>query len=176
MKGVSMTGQADLTHQDVMRILQIVDETDAAEVLVEYGGMKLHVQKGAGAQGASLDPGGSTQPVVPAHPPAPAVETGSEPIPTLTDTGSQQPAALPEGAVVIRSPMLGRFFRAPSPTEPPFVEVGSRITADQTVGLIEVMKLFNNVKAGVGGTVVEIRTANEEMVEEDQILFVVQPD
>ncbi len=176
-----MTGQADLTHQDVMRILRIVDETDAAEVLVEYGGMKLHVQKGGGAQGGSLDPRTGEQPVAAPPTPVSAVETGLQPIaaiadPKIVDVSSQQSAALPEGAVVIRSPMLGRFFCAPSPTEPPFVEVGRRITADQTVGLIEVMKLFNNVKAGVGGTVVEIRASNEEMVEEDQILFVVQPD
>lgn len=185
-----MSGQADLTHEDVKRILQIVDEAGDMEVVVEYGGLKLRVQKGeagkANAQ-APLPARNSPSQDAPATEPsaastAPAAQPAAPASASAKKTPAQEPAsdggddALPDGTVAIRAPMLGRFFRASSPTEPPFVEVGSKVGADDTVCLIEVMKLFNNVKAGVAGTIVEIRAENEDMVEDEQVLFVVQPD
>ena len=67
---------------------------------------------------------------------------------------------VPDGVVAIRAPMLGIFYRAPSPGEKPFVEVGQRVRADDTVGLIEVMKLFNSIRAGLDGEVVKILVDN----------------
>ena len=72
--------------------------------------------------------------------------------------------------------MLGRFYRASSPTEAPFVEVGTKVEAEDTVCVIEVMKLFSSVRAGVRGTVVEIVAENGEMVEHDAVLFMVKPE
>jgi acetyl-CoA carboxylase biotin carboxyl carrier protein len=77
--------------------------------------------------------------------------------------------------VVIRAPMLGTFYRAPSPGEKPFVEVGQRVRADDTVCLIEVMKLFNSIRAGVDGEVVEILADNGGLVEFDQPLIFIAP-
>jgi acetyl-CoA carboxylase biotin carboxyl carrier protein len=72
--------------------------------------------------------------------------------------------------------MMGRFFRAPSPTEPPFVEPGGRVGPEDTVCLLEVMKLFSSVKAGVAGTVEAVLAENEAMVEEGQPLLAIRPD
>jgi acetyl-CoA carboxylase biotin carboxyl carrier protein len=71
--------------------------------------------------------------------------------------------------------MLGTFYCAPSPGERPFVEVGSEVSLADTVCLVEVMKLFNSVKAGVAGTVVEVLVENGAMVEYDQVLMVIKP-
>lgn len=173
-----MSGRSDITHEDVMRILQIVDQSEDVEIIVEYDGLKLHVAKGAAA---SLPvAGASAQPVAA---PAQSREAVSLPSPVSAAPAPAAPAdgmssgdAVPAGALTIAAPLLGRFYRASSPTEPAFVEIGSRISEGDTVGVVEVMKLFNEIKSGLSGTIVEIRAANEEMVEEGQILFIVQPD
>lgn len=173
-----MSGRSDITHEDVMRILQIVDQSEDVEIIVEYDGLKLHVAKGAAASAlvaeASRDPHATPLPApTQAHEPAPtASSAAAEPALASVSSGG----AIPAGAQTITAPLLGRFYRASSPTEPPFVGVGSRICETDTVGVIEVMKLFNEIKSGLCGTIIEIRTANEEMVEEGQVLFVVQPD
>ena len=96
---------------------------------------------------------------------APA-ERAEEPAPT---------AATADGAVTIDAPMLGVFYRAPSPGAPPFVDVGTRIERDTIVCVIEVMKMMNSVPAGVAGTIAEIHVENAEAVEYGQPLFRVDP-
>ncbi len=83
---------------------------------------------------------------------------------------------MPPGTVAIRAPMLGTFYRSPSPTEPPFVEVGKRVAADDPVCLIEIMKLFNTVNAGVDGVILAMAVENGTMVETNDILFLVKID
>lgn len=84
-------------------------------------------------------------------------------------------AAPADGAVPIVAPLLGRFFAQPEPGAPPFVSVGAEVTADTTVGLIEVMKTFNAVPAGVNGTIVETCVQDAQLVEYGQVLFRVRP-
>ncbi|MCF8142296.1 MAG: acetyl-CoA carboxylase biotin carboxyl carrier protein [Deltaproteobacteria bacterium] len=79
-----------------------------------------------------------------------------------------------EGYIPIRSPMLGTFYRAPKPGAPPFVEVGRWVSADDSVCIIEVMKLFNTVKANVRGRIAKICAENGQMVEYQQTLFLVE--
>ena len=93
-------------------------------------------------------------------------ERAEEPAPT---------AATADGAVTIDAPMLGVFYRAPSPGAPPFVDVGTRVEADTIVCLIEVMKMMNSVPAGVVGTIAEVHVENAEAVEFGQPLFRVMP-
>jgi acetyl-CoA carboxylase biotin carboxyl carrier protein len=83
--------------------------------------------------------------------------------------------AIPDTWKQVHAPSLGTFYRAPKPGVPPFVEIGSEITAETEVCLIEVMKLFTTVRAGVEGTVREIYAADAALVEFDQPLFLVEP-
>jgi len=80
-----------------------------------------------------------------------------------------------EGLLTIDAPMVGTFYRAPGPGEPPFVEVGSTVEPTTVVCIIEVMKMMNSVPAGVAGTVVEVCRENAQPVEYGQPLFRVQP-
>lgn len=170
-----------LTHPDVLAILKIIDESPYDEVRIESGDLKLHVRRRG--DGASLEPmapwsqaaesraQGRTDPRPAAQPHAP----GAAPPPRV-DTlraaaGQPQPA---EGLVTVRAPMLGTFYRAPAPGERPFVEVGDKVGADDTVCLVEVMKLFQSVKAGVAGTVVKIAVENGSMVEHGQALILIE--
>lgn len=158
-------GKTDLTHDDVSRILEIIDASPHLdEVQLDFAGVRLHVRRGGG--GPALAPAAPIA-AAPAAPPATAAAPAAR--------RSAHPPA-PEGAIAIRAPMLGTFYRASAPGEKPFVEVGTRVAAVDTVCLIEVMKLFNSIAAGVDGTVVAIHADNGALVEFDQPLVYVMPD
>lgn len=76
----------------------------------------------------------------------------------------------------IASPLLGIFYRAPKPGEPPFVEIGAKVNEETVIGIVEVMKLMNSVHAGVKGEVVEILAANAALVEFGEVLLRVRPE
>ena len=79
------------------------------------------------------------------------------------------------GLADVPAPMLGIFYRAPKPGEPPFVEVGSKVEEDTVIGIIEVMKLMNSVRAGVRGQVAEVLAENGAPIEYGEILLRVRP-
>jgi acetyl-CoA carboxylase biotin carboxyl carrier protein len=133
-----------LSDDDVREILRIIDESPLRELRVETEGFSLHVVRG-------------DAPVAGGAPVA-----ADAPVESAPET---------DGLVAIESPMLGTFYRAEAPGQPPFVEVGSRVEADTTVCIIEVMKMMNSVPAGVAGTVAEIVAENAELVEYGAPLF-----
>jgi acetyl-CoA carboxylase biotin carboxyl carrier protein len=98
--------------------------------------------------------------------------------------GPSPPAGIPsptsekamEGLVAIKAPMMGTFYRTPKPAAPPFVEVGAMVREDDPVCIIEVMKLFNTVKAGVQGRVARICVEQGQLVEYQQILFLLEKE
>lgn len=159
-----------LTHQDVREILSMIDASEHLnEIELVMGGFRLHVVRN-GASGSMVQRAGP----VAAPQSAPAI---AAPVPaTAAVAGGAAAEAVPAGIVAIRAPMLGTFYRAPAPNERPFVEVGQRVKASDTVCMIEVMKLFNSIEAGVGGTVVKICAENAAMVEFNQVLIHVKPD
>jgi acetyl-CoA carboxylase biotin carboxyl carrier protein len=163
----------DLTYGDIQNILKIIDAAEhLEEIEIVHGEFRLHVVRNGSA-------GGSQKPArVIALDPSPA--EGASPAEKAAPSqpaSAARPAeiAVPEGVVVIRAPMLGTFYRAPAPGEKPFVEVGQRVRADDTVCLIEVMKLFNSIRAGVDGQVVDILVENGGLVEFNQPLIFVAP-
>jgi acetyl-CoA carboxylase biotin carboxyl carrier protein len=110
----------------------------------------------------------------PAPPSAPAAPPSAPAAPAPAAEAAAAPAA---GAnlVEIRSPMVGTFYRAPSPEAPPYVEVGSRVTKGQTLCILEAMKLMNELESEVSGIVREILVENAEPVEYGQVLFRIEP-
>lgn len=165
----------ELSEDDVLHILKLIDESKFDYFQLEVGELKITVSKG--------DPipiSGTTQPAsvsvspspAPAHAAAPKAAPAAA---AATAAPSTKPAAIPEGMLPITAPLLGTFYVAPEPGAPPFVKVGQQITEDTTVGLIEVMKVFNSVRAAVKGTVVEVVAQNGQFVEFGQALFIVKP-
>ena len=77
---------------------------------------------------------------------------------------------------MISSPIVGKFYSAPSPNDPPFVAIGDRVAVDATLGLIEVMKVFTSIKSTVAGVVERILAGNGTAVEYGQTLFLIRPD
>ena len=163
----------DLTHDDVQAILKIIDAAEHLdEIELVHGGFRLRVVRN------STGGGGHRQTEVVALSPPPAVaaaqaETSAPAMPAAARQAAETP--VPDGAIAIRAPMLGTFYRASAPGEKPFVEVGQRVRADDTVCLIEVMKLFNSIRAGVDGEIVQILVENAALVEFNQPLIFVAP-
>ena len=94
------------------------------------------------------------------------------------DMADASDAALstPDGSIVVRSPMVGTFYRAPEPGAKPFVDVGSRVEPDTTVCIIEVMKLMSSIPAEAGGIVTHILVKDAEFVQADQPLLIIDPE
>ena len=169
-----------LSDEDVREILRIIDSSPLEELRIESEGFSLHVRKGGGPLEAPPAPAEG-----PAPPPVLAERLAAAPVPVEGPAPAPAPAERPAPAPVpvepsvdgllIASPMLGTFYRAEGPGRPPFVEVGSRVEPQTTVGIVEVMKMMNSVPAGVAGTVVEVCVENAALVEYGQALFRVEP-
>jgi acetyl-CoA carboxylase biotin carboxyl carrier protein len=150
-----------ISSRDLDEIMRLFDQSGFGEMKLEAGDFKLHLRKAGVEPGTAVAAPMHTSPgpqaAVPALPSAPAVGTTIPP--------------LGPGEIDVPSPLLGIFYRTPKPSEPPFVEIGQDVDEDTVVGIIEVMKLMNSVRAGVRGKIVAIHAPNAEMVEFDQPLM-----
>ncbi len=168
----------ELSEDDVLHILKLIDESKFDYFQLEVGELKITVSKGE-----PIPLNSAPQPVATAAtaPPAPvSAKPAAAPAPAATPAAQTAPAsvearAAAEGLLTVTAPLLGTFYVAPEPGAPPFTHVGANVTEDTTVGLIEVMKVFNSVRAGVKGTIVEAVAQNGQFVEYGQTLFLVKP-
>ena len=149
-----------LSSGDILAILQRVRELGYRRFRFESGDLVLEVDTESG----------STQIDRSERRPHAAAEPRPELQPQL------ESQAINAGQVAITAPMSGTFYRAPAPNAAPFVEVGKRVLASDTVCMIEVMKLFNTIVAGVDGTIVEIVAENEQPVVTGQPVIWIKPD
>lgn len=158
-----------LTHEDVAAILELIDRSDIEYLEVEVGGTRLLADRsGATAAARATGPAraGVPAPSTPAYAAAPAPPA---PAPAVA-----APSVAAADVVTVDAPLVGVFYRSPEPGAAPFVEVGSRVEEGATMGLVEVMKMFNSVTAPVAGEVVEVLVGNDEFVEFGQPLFTVR--
>lgn len=155
----------ELSEDDVLHILKLIDESKFDYFQLEVGELKITVSKGEPIP-IHATPPPLAQPAPKAAPASPAVTPAA---------AAPKAAAVPEGMLAITAPLLGTFYVAPEPGAPPFVKVGQQVTEDTTVGLIEVMKVFNSVRAAVKGTIVEVVAQNGQFIEFGQVLFIVKP-
>ena len=144
-----------LTAADVAEIMRLVEQSGFDELNLEIEGTKISLRRGAAAQAASPPP--AVPAAAPSSPPAAARVAPAAPV---------DPDSL-----MVPAPLLGTFYRAPKPGAPPFVEVGAQVAEDSIIGIIEVMKLMNTVRAGVRGTVTEILAADGALVEFGETLM-----
>jgi len=169
----------ELSEDDVLHILKLIDESKFDYFQLEVGELKITVSKGepiplnSAPQQLAVAPAPaaaptSAKPAPAAAPPAPAPTAQTQP-------ATVEARAAAEGLLTVTAPLLGTFYVAPEPGAPPFTHVGAKVTEDTTVGLIEVMKVFNSVRAGVKGTIIELVAQNGQFVEYGQTLFLVKP-
>ncbi len=142
-----------LTAQDVAEITRLLEESQFDELHLEHAGFKLTLKRGAAVRREAASAS------APAASPAPA------------SAASTSDASVLE----VTAPFVGIFYRAPRPGAPPYIEVGSQVEEDTTVGIIEVMKLMNAVRAEVSGTVFEVLVEDGAVVEYGQVLLRIAP-
>jgi len=164
---------------EIAEILKIIDASSCDELVIETGDMKLLVRRGSAAAAASVtthDEPGRPEPAVPEPAvPEPAVPMAAAPSTTAPSVASAQKPATAPHQIEIVAPMIGTFYRAPSPDAPPFVEIGSMVRKGQPLCLIEVMKLFTTIGSEHDGRIVRIGAENAELVEFGRTLFVIEP-
>jgi acetyl-CoA carboxylase biotin carboxyl carrier protein len=176
----------ELNDRAMKALLDAFDRSDWQEMTVSVGPDTLHVSRQAGGNGAGAPPAAAPPapaPAAAAEPApaaaAPSVDGGGSPPPAPTPAPPAAPAsvdAAPGTGTVVESPSVGLFWRAPSPGAPPFVEVGGRVAAGDTVAIVEVMKLMNHVAAPVAGLVTSILVDNGATVEYGQPLITIDPE
>ncbi|MGH8454988.1 MAG: acetyl-CoA carboxylase biotin carboxyl carrier protein [Nevskiales bacterium] len=152
----------------VRALIELVQESGVAELEIKEGEETVRISRfsqGGVALSGPLSP-------MPAMPMMPAAGSAA----ADAAKGEAAPAAPAKvNGHIVRSPMVGTFYRSPSPDAKPFVEIGQRIQSDQTVCIIEAMKMLNQIEAEVAGVVAEILVENGQPVEYDQPLFVITP-
>ncbi len=160
------------------KLIRAIDESSLDSIEIEKGGTRVRLGK-TPEGGVAVPVVHAQTPPVPAHNPAPAPSpapaASPQPAGEAGGSGSASQGASNANWVDITSPMVGTFYRAPSPESPAFVEPGSRITSGDPLCIIEAMKLMNELEAEIDGTIREVLVGNGEPVEYGQVLFRVEP-
>jgi acetyl-CoA carboxylase biotin carboxyl carrier protein len=149
----------------IKTLIELVEHSGIAELEVKEGEASVRISRSSPPVMAAPAPVQMVQPAPPAAP------TASAPTPAPPPPA---PAAAVETRHVLRAPMVGTFYRTPSPGAKAFVEVGQTVKVGQTVCIIEAMKMLNQIEADKAGVIVEILVENEKPVEFDQPLFIIE--
>lgn len=151
-----------IDREDLKELLEAVAASGMDEFVLETGDLTVRLRKDIMPGGGASNPGGLAR------------------LATDRDRGTARPAAAPserakDGLVAVMAPMIGTFYRAPAAGATPFVEIGTEVEPDDTVCIVEVMKLMNGVRAGCRGRVAEICVENATLVEYGQTLVLIEP-
>lgn len=155
--------------KDLQQLIQLFESSSLAELELEENGRRVRLGKQLAQPAAQVyyaAPHAAAEGAAPSQWPQP-------PAPATTDEQDQH--GLAEGLITIDSPMVGTFYTAGAPADPPFVQVGDAVTPDQTVGIVEAMKIMNEVAAKSAGTIDQVLVKNGEPVEFGQPLFALRP-
>ncbi len=152
-------------HRKLRRLVQLMQEHDLTEIDLRQADTRLRIRRGPEQIAQIVEASGFAAAAAQRVAPAPAPVAAETPAPAA-------PAPVDEKNIVtIRSPMIGTFYAAPKPDQPPFVKVGDRVSPTTTVCIVEAMKVFNEIPAEVSGTIVAVLVENGEPVEYNQPLF-----
>jgi acetyl-CoA carboxylase biotin carboxyl carrier protein len=155
-----------MDFSDIEKILDLVREHDLAEFELERDGLKVRVRK---AHSGAIVAAPAAPVALPIASPAHAAPAGAAPVSAA--------AAADEESVefaVVKSPIVGTFYRAPEPGAPPFVEVGARVKKDQVLCIIEAMKLMNEITSEYDGEIVNVYVENGKPVQYGERLFAIR--
>ena len=155
-----------MEFEDIERILELVRQHDLAEFEVESGGMKLRIRKASAAFPMPPAMAPAAAPIQAAPPPTPATPA-STPAEAASDEDSVELA-------VVKSPIVGTFYRSPEPGAASFVEIGERVKKDQVLCIIEAMKLMNEIDSEYDGEVVNVYVENGQPVQYGERLFAIR--
>jgi acetyl-CoA carboxylase biotin carboxyl carrier protein len=155
--------------KQIHELIKIVNKSNIGEISIEDKDGKVTIkQKEEAAVTYTSAPSQAVYAPAPAAPSAPAAA------PAVSAPAPAAPKA--DNLITIKSPMIGTFYRRPSPDKPLLVDVGTDVTAGKVVCIIEAMKLFNEIESEISGTIVKVLVEDASPVEFDQPLFLVEPN
>jgi len=160
-----------MDFKQIQELIRLINKSNIGEISVEEKGFKIVIKQ-------KQD---QIQQVVaaPMYAQAPAMAVSAAPAPAAAAPAAEKskPAAEPAASnhLTIKSPMIGTFYRRPSPDKPLFAEIGDQVTPGKVVCIIEAMKLFNEIESEVKGKIIKILVEDASPVEYDQPLFLVEP-
>lgn len=158
--------EKDADIQRIKELIRIMKENDLVEIDIQHGDDRVSLKRSQPQQMPTMGPIMAAMPA-----------SGAPILMPQGQPGGQ--AAVPakgDGLLEIKSPIVGTFYEAPSPDSDPYVELGARVDSQTVVCIIEAMKVMNEIKAEVNGTIVERTVKTGQAVEYGQVLFRVRPD
>jgi acetyl-CoA carboxylase biotin carboxyl carrier protein len=161
-----------MNSKEIKELIEFLIEKDVTEFELERGDVKMRIKRGQEVHMVQAP----MAPVI-AAPVAAMPVAGQAP---MASAPSAPPAAAPapaaeEGLHLVKSPIVGTYYEAPSPGAPPFIKPGDQVTAGQVLCIVEAMKLMNEIESDVSGEVVKLLVANGQPVEYGQPLFAIRP-
>lgn len=160
--------------KEIQQLIKFVSNSGVDEVDIEQGDFKISIKKMAPKEVVSYpQPMQQQATQMPAPQPAQYLQPAAPQPETAATAGS--PAGANTNLIEVRSPMIGTFYRSPSPDKPSFINVGDDIQVGDVLCIVEAMKLFNEIESEVAGKIVKVLVDDASPVEYDQPLFLVEP-
>lgn len=160
-----------MDYKQIQELIKLINKSNIGELSIEEKDFKICIrQKEDHVQQTIL----TAPPVMQASYPQQQLSAAPQTI-QGTASGGQETAAKTDNLITIKSPMIGTFYKRPTPDKPSFVEPGDEITPGKVLCIIEAMKLFNEIESEVSGKIVKILVEDSSPVEYDQPLFLVEP-
>ena len=167
-----------MEYKQIQELIKTINKSNISELSIEEGDFKITIKQELSGQTQYV-----TMPQMPVHMQMPqqaqqhALPAAAPAAPSAEKTAPApaSPASSNANAVTIKSPMIGTFYRSPSPDKPVFVNVGDEIKAGQVLCIIEAMKLFNEIESEISGRIIKVLVDESSPVEYDQPLFLVEP-
>ena len=160
-----------MNFKQIQQLIKFVARTGVSEVNIENSNIKINIKGNTKGESPQV----VQQPVISQVQPVQAVESVHSSSNPTTNDNSVVTANDESNLITIKSPIIGTFFRKPSPDKDNFVDVGDQISEGQTLCVIEAMKLFNEIESDVSGKIVKILVDDSTPVEFDQPLFLIEP-
>lgn len=158
-----------MDFKQIQELIRMINKSNIGELIIEEKGFKVTIKQKQDTvqQIVSAPAAVYSQPPAQLAPPSPVAQNGDKPKPA-----AEAPAS---NLITIKSPMIGTFYRSPSPDKPSFVNIGDEVAPGKVVCIIEAMKLFNEIESEVKGKIVKVLIDDASPVEYDQPLFLVDP-
>lgn len=162
-----------LKIQEIREIIKLIDQSDIEEFVLEQEGSKIELKKRTQSSETFAPQQAAIQPIYQ----QPVQQVVDQPSPAITTRPEEPSANMQQDSNLhhILSPMVGTFYQSPSPDSSPYVQVGSKVSKETVVCIVEAMKLFNEIEAEVDGEITEVLVEDGQLVEYGQPLFVVKP-
>ena len=161
--------------KEIQNLIKFVAKSGASEVSLEMDDVKITIKTGDGKSAGENTTIVQQMPPVVAQHQLQAAPPVAAPVPVAETPAAEKPAAENDNYITVKSPIIGTFYRKPSPDKPTFAEVGQQINEGDVLCVIEAMKLFNEIESEVSGKIVKVLVDDSSPVEFEQPLFLIDP-